>query len=128
MGPDRTGQAVFRVLRQKGFLTKMLRSRAPRLYPWKTMLRGTLLPPIPIAATQPHRLQEIKAAHQEMGIHGFDHVRWHDKLAEMGLPEVRAEVSKAAGLFDQIVATKPDGFAAPGWQCTAWSLQAVDDL
>lgn len=128
MGPDRTGQAAFRVFRQKGFLSKMVRSRAPRLYPWKTMLRGTLLPAIPIAASQPHRLQEIKVAHHEIGIHGFDHVRWHDKLTEMELSEVRAEVSQAAGLFDQIVAAKPDGFAAPGWQCTAASLQAVDEL
>ena len=128
MGPDRTGQAVFRVLRQKGFLSKMVRSRAPRLYPWKTMLRGTLLPPIAIAATQPHRLQEIKAAHHELGIHGFDHVRWHDKLAEMGLAEVRAEVLRASVLFDQIVAAQPDGFAAPGWQCTDSSLRVVDEL
>jgi len=128
MGPDRTGRAVFRVLRQKGFLSKMVRSRAPRLYPWKTMLRGTLLPSIPIAASHPHRLEEIKAAHQEIGIHGFDHVRWHDELGMMELSEVRAEVTRAASLFHQILAAKPDGFAAPGWQCTAYSLQVVDEL
>lgn len=128
MGPDRTGRAVFRVLRQKGFLSKMLRSRAPQLYPWKTMLRGTLLPSIPIAASHPHRLEEIKAAHHEIGIHGFDHVRWHDELVTMDLSEVRAEVTRAASLFHQILAAKPDGFAAPGWQCTAYSLEAVDEL
>src|SRR5581483_6566840 len=43
MGPDRTGLSIRRVLRQKGFLAKMVRSRAPSLYPLETMLRGTLL-------------------------------------------------------------------------------------
>ena len=41
MGPDRTGLSALRVFRQRGFLGKMLRSRATRIYPWQTMLRGT---------------------------------------------------------------------------------------
>src|SRR5262245_20202704 len=91
MGPDRTGVSALRVLRQRGFLAKMVRSRAPSLYPLRTMLRGTLLPAIPIAASLPHRLREIRDAGHEIGIHGFDHVRWHDRLARLTDPEVRAE-------------------------------------
>jgi undecaprenyl phosphate-alpha-L-ara4FN deformylase len=128
MGPDRTGWAALRVFRQKGFLSKMVRSRAPGIYPWKTMLRGTLLPAIPIAASQPHRLREIREARQEIGIHGFDHVRWHDTLAQMDLASVRDEVARAADLFERILGSKPRAFAAPGWQCTAYSLRAVDEL
>jgi peptidoglycan/xylan/chitin deacetylase (PgdA/CDA1 family) len=126
MGPDRTGRAALRVFRQKGFLRKMLRSRAPRLYPVATMLRGTLLPPIAIAATQPERLRDIAAAGHEVGVHGFDHVRWHDALARLTPAEVREEVSAAVRLFEEILGRRPDGFAAPGWQCTAESLRAVD--
>ena len=44
LGPDRSGVAVRRVFTRKGFLKKMLRSRAPSLYPLRTMLSGTLLP------------------------------------------------------------------------------------
>ena len=44
LGPDRSGVAVRRVFTRKGFLRKMIRSRAPALYGWRTMLYGTLLP------------------------------------------------------------------------------------
>ena len=128
MGPDRTGRAILRVFRQRGFLQKMLRSRAPRLYPWRTMLRGTLLPAIPVVGTQPERLRAIAAAGHEVGIHGFDHVRWHDGLATLPAGEVRAEVSRALQCFEGILGFRPQGFAAPGWQCTAASLRAVDAL
>ena len=43
-GPDCSGQAIWKCLRPGGFLRKMLRSRALRLYGWRTVLSGTLLP------------------------------------------------------------------------------------
>jgi undecaprenyl phosphate-alpha-L-ara4FN deformylase len=127
MGPDRTGRAALRVFRQKGFLAKMLRSRAPRLYPLPTMLRGTLLPAIDIAARLPDRLREVRAAGHELGIHGFDHVHWHDDLHAMELGAVRHEIGLATRLFEDIVGAPATGFAAPGWQCTEASLRAVDE-
>jgi undecaprenyl phosphate-alpha-L-ara4FN deformylase len=128
MGPDRTGRAVARAFRQRGFLAKMLRSRAPSLYPLSTMLRGTVLPSVPIVASQPERLRAIDAAGHEVGVHGFDHVRWHDALARLGEPEVRDELTRATRLFEDVLGRRPAGFAAPGWQCTATSLKVVDDL
>jgi peptidoglycan/xylan/chitin deacetylase (PgdA/CDA1 family) len=128
MGPDRTGRAVARAFRQRGFLTKMLRSRAPSLYPLSTMLRGTLLPSVPIVARQPQRLREIEAAGHELGVHGFDHVRWHDALARLTDAEVTDELTRATRLFTDVLGRRPEGFAAPGWQCTASSLRAVDAL
>jgi undecaprenyl phosphate-alpha-L-ara4FN deformylase len=126
MGPDRTGRSIRRVFRQKGFLAKMLRSGAPRLYPIETMLRGTLLPSAPVVARQPERVREIAAARHELGIHGWDHVRWHDELAALAPSEVAAEVERAASLFAEVVGSRPRAFAAPGWQCTEASLRAVD--
>jgi peptidoglycan/xylan/chitin deacetylase (PgdA/CDA1 family) len=128
MGPDCTGRAVARAFRQPGFLRKMLRSRAPSLYPLSTMLRGTLLPSVPIVASQPERLREIAAAGHEVGVHGFDHVRWHDALAGFGLDEVRAQLDPATELFASVTGRRPVGFAAPGWQCTGNSLRVVDEL
>ena len=128
MGPDRTGRAVARAFRQPGFLTKMLRSRAPSMYPLSTMLRGTLLPSVPIVASQPERLREIDAAGHEVGVHGYDHVRWHDALARLTMEEVRAQLAPATDLFASVVGRRPAGFAAPGWQCTANSLRVVDEL
>ena len=128
MGPDRTGRAVARAFRQRGFLAKMVRSRAPGLYPLSTMLRGTLLPSVPIVASQPERLREIEAAGQEVGVHGFDHVRWHDALARLSEREVMDELSRATRLFADVLGRRPEGFAAPGWQCTGNSLRVVDAL
>lgn len=128
MGPDRTGRSVLRVFRQKGFLQKMFRSGAPSLYPLSTMLRGTLLPSIPVVAGQPERLQAIEAAGHELGIHGFDHVYWHDELARMSHAQVEEQVGAAASLFAEILGRRPDCFAAPGWQCTADSLRVTDAL
>lgn len=128
MGPDRTGRAALRVFRHKGFLAKMLRSGAPRLYPVATMLRGTLLPAIPIAAALPERLRQIRAAGHDLGVHGFDHVLWHDRLAVLSPREVHAEIARATSLFSEILGTPAPGFAAPGWQCTATSLRAIDEV
>jgi peptidoglycan/xylan/chitin deacetylase (PgdA/CDA1 family) len=45
----------------------------------------------------------------------------------MALPAVRAEVTRAIRLFEEIVGAPAAGFAAPGWQCTEASLRAVDE-
>jgi peptidoglycan/xylan/chitin deacetylase (PgdA/CDA1 family) len=128
MGPDRTGRAVARAFRQRGFLRKMLRSRAPGLYPLSTMLRGTLLPGRAIVASQPERLRAIAAAGHEVGVHGFDHVRWHDALPQLGDAAVRDQITRAARLFEDVLGRSPESFAAPGWQCTGTSLRVVDEL
>src|SRR5258708_30708895 len=44
LGPDNSGRAVLRVFRKRGFLGKMLRTNAARMYGWRTALYGPLLP------------------------------------------------------------------------------------
>jgi peptidoglycan/xylan/chitin deacetylase (PgdA/CDA1 family) len=128
MGPDRSGRAVLRVLRQPGFLGKMLRSRAPRLYPIETMLRGTVLPAASVVIGQERCVEEIAQAGHEIGIHGYDHVHWHDSLDRLSAREIEWEVESAAGLFAATLGRRPDCFAAPGWQCTARSMAVTDRL
>ena len=43
LGPDNSGKAIRRLFR-KGFLKKMIRTRAPSMYGLRTMLYGTILP------------------------------------------------------------------------------------
>ena len=83
MGPDHSGRAIRRLFTHKGFLSKMLRTGAPRLYGLKTMLYGTLLPGPPIAGSAPELLRQITAAGHELGLHGYDHVLWQDRLPSM---------------------------------------------
>lgn len=128
MGPDRSGVAALRAFRQSGFVAKMFRTRAPLVYPLSTLLRGTLLPSVPIVANQPERLCEIAAAGHELGIHGYDHVRWHDRLLTLHADDVAHEVARACVVFRSVLGRAPDAFAAPGWQCSRSSLEVIDRL
>ena len=43
LGPDNTGKAIRRIFRP-GFLKKVSRTRVTKLYGWRTLFSGTLLP------------------------------------------------------------------------------------
>ncbi|MGH7787080.1 MAG: polysaccharide deacetylase family protein, partial [Candidatus Binatia bacterium] len=124
-GPDHSGRAIRRLLKP-GFLAKMLRTNAPAMYGWRTLLYGTLLPGPPIAASFPDHLRALAAAGHEVGVHGYDHVYWHDRLNRLPLAAVTAEVQRGLDTFRAIMGAPAQSFAAPGWQCTAHSLTAID--
>src|SRR5271168_1933216 len=84
MGPDNSGRAIMRALKNPGFLTKMRRTRAVSMYGWRTVLSGTLLPARPIALAYPQVLRDLARDGFEVGVHGYDHVRWQDHLDELG--------------------------------------------
>jgi undecaprenyl phosphate-alpha-L-ara4FN deformylase len=126
MGPDNSGKAIRRLFTRKGFAMKMLRSNAVRLYGLRTALYGTLLPAPEIARSFPDVLRRTVAEGHELGIHGHDHVRWHDYALRLSPPEVAREIDQAVTKFEEILGTVPAGFAAPGWQCGAVSLAALD--
>jgi undecaprenyl phosphate-alpha-L-ara4FN deformylase len=125
LGPDNSGRAVFRVFRQQGFLEKMLRTRAPSVYGFPTMLYGTLLPAPIIGAAAPEVLPRLVAAGHEVGLHGYDHVRWHDRLLTMSREEVDQEIHQAKKTFADILGAPATSFAAPGWQASETSRSAL---
>jgi undecaprenyl phosphate-alpha-L-ara4FN deformylase len=118
LGPDHSGRAIFRIFRQRGFLEKMWRTRAPALYGFKTMCYGTLLPGPKIGAAAPHLAPHVAAAGHEVGLHGYDHVRWHDHLCHMSGEKVAREIDRAQAAYTSLMGKAADSFAAPGWQCT----------
>ncbi|MBZ5640297.1 MAG: 4-deoxy-4-formamido-L-arabinose-phosphoundecaprenol deformylase [Acidobacteriia bacterium] len=128
MGPDRSGRAILRVLTRKGFLRKMLRTRAASTYGLRTILSGTLLPSRPVGSAFPHLLRSLDEEGHEVGPHGWDHVRWHDRLARMDDREAREEFERGLLGVAAALGRRPEGSAAPGWQCTAASLRIQDDL
>jgi undecaprenyl phosphate-alpha-L-ara4FN deformylase len=125
LGPDNSGRAVFRVFRQRGFLEKMLRTRAPSVYGFPTMLYGTLLPAPMIGAAAPGILPQLRADGHEVGLHGYDHVRWHDRLLVMTRVEVDQEIHQAQAAFADIMGAPATSFAAPGWQASETSRAAL---
>jgi peptidoglycan/xylan/chitin deacetylase (PgdA/CDA1 family) len=121
LGPDNSGRAAFRVFKQRGFLEKMWRTRAPAIYGLRTMFYGTLLPAPLIGQGARGILGAVAAAGHELGLHGFDHVHWHDHLLSMSLEEVSGELSRAQEMFMKNLGHMARAFAAPGWQCSAAS-------
>src|ERR1051326_4691143 len=126
MGRDNSGKAIRRVFTRKGFARKMLRSNALRLYGLRTALYGTLLPAPEIARSFPDVLRRVVAEGHELGIHGNDHVYWHDYAVVLSEKAIEVEVDAALGAFREILGKVPSGFAAPGWQCGSAALAVLD--
>jgi undecaprenyl phosphate-alpha-L-ara4FN deformylase len=127
MGPDNSGRAIVRVLRNPGFLKKMRRTRAVAMYGLRTVLSGTLLPPRPIALAFPCLMRDLARAGFEVGVHGYDHVLWQDRLDEIDY-EVRAEIEEAFEAFRAVMGERSRCFAAPGWRTSSAALNALDAI
>ena len=127
LGPDNSGRAIRRIFR-KGFLKKMLRTRAPSMYGVRTMLYGTLLPPPNIGKRLPTVILSTKQAGHEVGIHCWDHVKWHDYLSRFPKQVTFRELSRANIIFEDIFGCRALTTAAPGWTVTADSLEIQDDM
>jgi peptidoglycan/xylan/chitin deacetylase (PgdA/CDA1 family) len=127
MGPDHSGRAIRRVLRP-GFAGKMARTGALRTYGLYTILTGTLLPSRPVGKGFPHLLRLIESCGHECGIHGWDHVLWHDGLERMRREAVGAELRQAAEAFGDATGHPPAGTAAPAWRATDASLANKDEM
>jgi peptidoglycan/xylan/chitin deacetylase (PgdA/CDA1 family) len=127
-GPDNAGKAVLNVVRQRGFLQKMLATRAPSLYGWRTILSGTLLPARPVATAFPDLVRRITDEGHEVGVHAWDHRRWQDHLEELDEAAVRGELARAFEAFERILARPPRAVAAPAWLASATSLRVQDGL
>ena len=128
MGPDHSGRAIRRVFTRPGFAGKMARTGALRTYGLYTVLSGTLLPARPVGAGFPHLLRLIESCGHECGIHGWDHVLWHDRLERMAPEAIATELRRAAESFAGATGHAPAGTAAPAWRATEASLAIQDDM
>lgn len=128
MGPDHSGRAIRRVFTRPGFAGKMARTGALKTYGLYTVLSGTLLPARPVGAGFPHLLRLIESCGHECGIHGWDHVLWHDGLERMAPEAVAAELHRASEAFAAATGRPPAGTAAPAWRATEDSLAIQDEM
>jgi len=124
-GPDNSGRAVRRLL-SPSFVAKMWRTNPFRLYGWRTLLSGTILPSLPVGEGEPALLKDVVAEGHELGIHGYDHFRWQDEVEGMEENEIGTELCKALDAYEQVIGCRPVSSAAPGWKCTLSSLAAQD--
>jgi undecaprenyl phosphate-alpha-L-ara4FN deformylase len=126
-GPDRSGVAVRRVFTKHGFLTKMLRSRAASLYGFPTVLYGTFLASPMIGERCAVQIREAARAGHETGVHGWDHVGWHDHLDDWTEKKIREEYGRAHEEHARIFGSPARASAAPGWTANARSLAIEEE-
>jgi peptidoglycan/xylan/chitin deacetylase (PgdA/CDA1 family) len=127
MGKDHTGWTIKRVFTRRGFVSKTHRSGVIGTFGIKTLMRGLLLPGPEIALRNAALLREISTQGHELGIHGLDHVHWHDHIKHMNRERTDATLEKALGTFESILGDKPLSFAAPGWMINAHALAFFEE-
>jgi undecaprenyl phosphate-alpha-L-ara4FN deformylase len=127
MGPDNSGRAIWRAFRNPGFISKMRRTRAASMYGARTILSGTILPPRATALAFPHILRDLVRTGFELGVHGYDHVRWQDHLDDLGEGGISAEIDDSLEIYRAVTDTSARSFAAPGWRTNSAALKILDE-
>jgi len=122
MGKDHTGWTVKRVFTRPGFIGKTRRAGVIETFGLKTLMRGLLLPGPEIALKNSELLKGIRARGHEVGIHGLDHVYWHDHIKKMDKARTNETLDAAVTMFEEIMGEKPRSFAAPGWMINSHAL------
>jgi peptidoglycan/xylan/chitin deacetylase (PgdA/CDA1 family) len=127
MGRDHTGWTVKRVFTRRGFLKKANRVGVLETYGMRTLMYGLLLPGPKIAEKNRSVLREIVEQGHEAGIHGYDHVIWHDRVKEWDDVKTSAILIRACRKYEDILGVKAHSFAAPGWMINPYALQFFEN-
>ena len=122
LGPDNSGKAIRRVFR-KGFLSKMRRTGATKLYSLKTMLYGTLLPAPIIHPKARAEMRAVRSAGHEVAIHAWDHVQYHDLLDIKSYEWLQDWFQRAHDAFEYVFAMKAKAAVSPAWRCNDNTLE-----
>ena len=126
MGPDRSGLAVLRIFRKKGFLGKMLRTGAASMYGYRTALYGTLLPAPLMAERGGVVVRRARDEGHEVGIHAWDHVRWQDRLDSLPRAVIREDYERALETYEKLLGCPPECTASPAWLASDVSLSVEE--
>ena len=118
VGPDNMGRHLFRLLRP-GFLKKMLRTRAPGLYGWDIVLRGTLGPGPDISRRAGAVMAGAHRRGHEIGLHAWDHWAWQARIERMTPAAIRRSLARGVARITALTGQAPACSAVPAWKCTA---------
>lgn len=121
-GPDNSGKALRRIFR-KGFLEKMRRTGGAKLYGFKTMMYGVLLPAPVIWKRAAAQMRSAREAGHEVAIHGWDHVQYHDLLDRKSRPWLEAWFQDAHAAFQEVFGEAARGAVSPAWRCNDTTLE-----
>lgn len=124
LGKDHTGRAIKRIFRP-GFLSKASRLSVWKHYGLKTLLYGTLLPAPDIGRKCADIMRSVRDAGFEVGIHGYDPVRWQAKVADADMEWTKHEMQRAVDRFTEIFGMPSKSYAAACWQLNRHALRLM---
>ncbi|MGA6993673.1 MAG: polysaccharide deacetylase family protein [Candidatus Deferrimicrobiaceae bacterium] len=124
-GPDNSGKAVYRMIRNPRFLFKMVRTNAPGLYGFRTALYGTLLKAPMIASAFPALCREIEERGHEVEFHAWDHRAWQDSLPGKGREWIGAWLDRGISAYESCLGHSPRAFGAPAWMLTGAAVEEI---
>ena len=127
MGKDHTGWTAKRVFTRRGFMSKAGRVGVVSTYGVKTLMYGLLLPGPNIALKNAPLLRSLAEEGHEVGIHGLDHVYWHDHIKGMSGDNTRNILTEAVSTYRRIMGSDPHSFAAPGWMINQHALAFFEE-
>ena len=127
MGKDHTGRTAKRVFTRKGFLKKAGRVGVVDTYGIRTLMYGLLLPGPEIARRNAPLLREVVDEGHEAGIHGLDHVYWHDRIKHLTRERTEQELEQAFATYREVLGRPPLSFAAPGWMINPHALHYLEE-
>lgn len=122
VGPDNMGRNLVRLLRPR-FLGKMLRSRAPSLYGWDILLRGTLGPGPLIGRRFGDVIRAADREGHEIGLHAWDHYKWQTHISRMPRSEIRQELQYGVETLADILGRPVTCSAAAGWRSSTTAVE-----
>ncbi|MBI2932080.1 MAG: polysaccharide deacetylase family protein [Planctomycetes bacterium] len=121
-GPDASGLALLRLLKPS-FAMKMLRTNAVGSYGLATAFYGTILPAPLVGAGLTGMVRRIRDEGHEVGMHGWDHRRWQDRLPSYPRERLDREFERMVGAYREALGAEPASFAAPAWRVTRGLLE-----
>lgn len=127
MGKDHTGWTIKRVFTRKGFLKKAGRIGVVSTYGVKTLMHGLLLPGPEIAKKNQELLRRIVDEGHELGIHGYDHVYWHDHIKGFDRKRTEKEIDTLLKVYRELTGVDTRSFAAPGWMINPYVLRCFQE-
>ena len=128
MGKDHTGRTVKRIFKRKGFLKRSGTGRVwAEAVNKKTLMYGLLLPGPEIAKKNRELLRRIIEEGHELGIHGYDHVYWHDHIKGFDRKRTAEEIGKLLTVYRELFDTQARSFAAPGWMINPHVLRCFQE-
>lgn len=116
VGPDNMGRHIWRMIRPS-FFWKMLRTRAPGLYGWGILSKGTFWPGPVIGEKLRPIIRSAANGGHEVGLHAWDHHAWQAHIDTMSGTRIYEEISKGVELLRQVTGRIPPCSASPGWRC-----------